>query len=76
MDVSVQRIVDFAGESNLSTVYKDATQRACFLAVVERRGIVGWPGSTCCFDSDAKNVLGDLISESIKTSGITSRCYH
>jgi radical SAM protein with 4Fe4S-binding SPASM domain len=65
-DGSVQRIIDFAGDSNLSSAYKNPIQRTCLLPWLSVA--IMWDGRVvpCCFDSDGKNVLGDLNHQTLK----------
>jgi radical SAM protein with 4Fe4S-binding SPASM domain len=66
-DGSIQRIVDFAGDNNLSAGYNSPIQRTCFLPWMSVE--ILWDGRVvpCCYDSDGKNVLGDLKHESLKS---------
>jgi radical SAM protein with 4Fe4S-binding SPASM domain len=66
-DGSVQRIVNEAGDTNLSSEYRDSSKRTCFLPWLSVE--ILWDGRVvpCCFDSDGKNVLGDMNNESLES---------
>lgn len=64
-DGSVKRIINMAGEENLSKEFKDTKKKVCRQPWIHM--VVLWDGRVvpCCYDFDAKYVIGDLNKESL-----------